>query len=263
MELDVFVNQLCERILGYMNAADKPGKVVDYAPAESLSKTTDVHLPLEGRGADAVFDDIDEFLRLCVKTNRAEFMNPLWGGLSTTGFAGEVIAALTNTSMYTYELAPFATLIEQAILKRMGELVGFSGGAGTLATGGSNGNMLGMLCAREVAFPSSTHRGIDGTKMAAFVSAESHYSVLMSANVIGIGHQNLFKIQCDEDGRMNPASLQEEINRARKSGLTPFCVVSTSGTTVRGAFDPLKAIGEIAHNEGCLLYTSPSPRDAL
>ena len=49
---------------------------------------------------------------------------------------------------------------------------------------------------------------------------------------------------------MNPASLQEEINRARKSGLTPFCVVSTSGTTVRGAFDPLKAIGEIAHNEG-------------
>ena len=61
MELDVFVNQLCERILGYMNAANKSGKVVDYAPAESLSKTTDVHLPLEGRGADAVFDDIDEF----------------------------------------------------------------------------------------------------------------------------------------------------------------------------------------------------------
>lgn len=250
MELDEFVNQLCERILVYMKDADERGKVVDYIPADSLSKTTDVHLPLEGRGVDAVFDDIDEFLRRCVKTNRAEFMNPLWGGLNTTGFAGEVIAALTNTSMYTYELAPFATLIEQAILKRMGELVGFSGGAGTLATGGSNGNMLGMLCAREVSFPSSTHRGINGTKMAAFVSEESHYSVLMSANVIGIGHQNLFKIQCDEDGRMKPSALQEEINRARASGLTPFCVVSTSGTTVRGAFDPLKAIGEIAHKEG-------------
>jgi glutamate/tyrosine decarboxylase-like PLP-dependent enzyme len=224
--------------------------VVDFVPAESLSKITDVGLPIEGRGQQAVFDDIDEFLRRCVKTNRPEFMNPLWGGLNTTGFAGEVIAALTNTSMYTYELAPFATLIEQAILKRMGELVGFSGGAGTLATGGSNGNMLGMLCAREVAFPSSTHRGIDGTKMAAFVSAESHYSVLMSANVIGIGHRNLFKIQCDEDGRMKPSALKDEIQRARKEGLVPFCVVSTSGTTVRGAFDPLKEIGEIAHEEG-------------
>ena len=151
------MNQLCQRILSYLEEAEEPGKVVDFVPAESLSKITDVGLPIEGRGQQAVFDDIDEFLRRCVKTNRPEFMNPLWGGLNTTGFAGEVIAALTNTSMYTYELAPFATLIEQAILKRMGELVGFSGGAGTLATGGSNGNMLGMLCAREVAFPSSTH----------------------------------------------------------------------------------------------------------
>ena len=250
MELEDFVNRLCERIIGYMESAEKPGKVVDYASAESLSKTTDVHLPLEGHGADALFDDIDEFLRHSVKTNRPEFMNPLWGGLSTAGFAGEVITALTNTSMYTYELAPFATLIEQAILKRMGELVGFSGGAGTLATGGSNGNMLGMLCAREVAFPSSTHRGIDGTKMAAFVSAESHYSVLMSANVIGIGHRNLFKIACDEDGRMRPDALRDEIQRARSEGLTPFCIVSTAGTTVRGAFDPLVEIGEIAHQEG-------------
>ena len=250
MELEDFVNRLCERIISYMQSAEEPGKLVDYTPAESLSKTTDVHLPLEGRGADAVFDDIDEFLRNCVKTNRPEFMNPLWGGLSPAGFAGEVITALTNTSMYTYELAPFATLIEQAILKRMGELVGFSGGAGTLATGGSNGNMLGMLCAREVAFPSSTHRGIDGTKMAAFVSAESHYSVLMSANVIGIGHRNLFKIACDEDGRMRPDALMDEIQRARSEGLTPFCIVSTAGTTVRGAFDPLVEIGKIAHQEG-------------
>jgi len=250
MELEDFVNRLCERIIAYMESAEKPGKLVDYTPAESLVKTIDVHLPLEGHGADALFDDIDEFLRHCVKTNRPEFMNPLWGGLSPAGFAGEVITALTNTSMYTYELAPFATLIEQAILKRMGELVGFSGGAGTLATGGSNGNMLGMLCAREVAFPSSTHRGIDGTKMAAFVSAESHYSVLMSANVIGIGHRNLFKIACDEDGRMRPDALRDEIQRARSEGLTPFCIVSTAGTTVRGAFDPLVEIGEIAHQEG-------------
>merc|ERR1719453_2530411 len=114
-----------------------------------------------------------------------------------TGFAGEVIATLTNTSMYTYELAPLATLIEQAILKRMAKIVGFQDGAGTLATGGSNGNMLGLLCAREVAFPGSTFNGIDGSKLAAFVSAESHYSVLMSANVIGIGHRNMFKVECD------------------------------------------------------------------
>ena len=122
MELDDFVNRLCQRILDYIESAEKPGKLVDFVPADSLSKTSDLHLPLEGRGMEAVFDDIDEFLRKTVKTNRAEFMNPLWGGLNLTGFAGEVITALTNTSMYTYELAPFATLIEQTILKRMANL---------------------------------------------------------------------------------------------------------------------------------------------
>ena len=41
-------------------------------------------------------------------------MNPLWGGMNIAAFAGEVIATLANNSMYTYELSPMATLIEQA-----------------------------------------------------------------------------------------------------------------------------------------------------
>mgnify|MGYP006130283927 CR=1 FL=1 len=76
-------------------------------------------------------------------------MNPLWGGLNIAAFAGEIIASMTNTSMYTFELAPMATLIEQALIKRMCEMIGFGEGNGTLTTGGSNGNMLGIMCARQ------------------------------------------------------------------------------------------------------------------
>jgi glutamate/tyrosine decarboxylase-like PLP-dependent enzyme len=199
-------------------------------------------------------DDIDEFLKQCVTTNRGEFMNPLWGGLNITAFAGEVIAALTNQSMYTYELAPLATLIEQTIINRMSEIIGFADGSGTLTTGGSNGNMLGMLCARQSTNPQSSKTGFDGTKYVAFVSSESHYSVLMSANVIGIGHQNVIKVACDDKGRMKSSSLQEEIHRSRSNGLIPFCIVATSGTTVRGAFDPLRDIAKIAHDESLWLH---------
>ena len=98
--------------------------------------------------------------------------------------------------------------------------------------------------------PSSTQSGFDGRKMVAYVSSEAHYSVLMSANVIGIGHQNVVKVACDEDGCMRPSALQEEIERTRREGGVPFCVVSTAGSTVRGAFDPLKEIGDIAHANG-------------
>lgn len=250
MKLDEFISAIADRMVDYLESGKSPGKVASPLPFASLARTSDVQLPLSGNGMGSVLDDIDAYLLACVKTNRAEFMNPLWGGINTVGLAGEIIAALTNTSMYTYELAPMATLIEQTLLKRMGELVGFTDGAGTLTTGGSNGNMLGMLCAREIMVPNSTRTGMNGTNMVAYVSQEAHYSVLMSANVIGIGHQNLVKVACDDDGRMRPDALKDEVDRSRRNGDIPFCVVSTAGTTVRGAFDPIREIGDVAHAEG-------------
>ena len=59
------------------------------------------------------------------------------GWIQSAAFAGDVIATLANNSMYTYELSPFATLIEQALIQRMCEMVGFADGNGTLTTGGS------------------------------------------------------------------------------------------------------------------------------
>ena len=254
-KLGEFLDNLVARIADYVDQShNKEQKTVDYLPASSRKKTTDLSLPLEGHGTEAVLDDIDEFLNQCVKTNRPEFMNPLWGGLNLAGFAGEVIAALTNQSMYTYELSPIATLIEKAVIERMMEIVGYGEGFGTLTTGGSNGNMLGMLCARQYADPMSSLNGFDGTKYVAFVSEEAHYSVLMSANVIGIGHQNLIKVKCDSGGRMNPESLLEEINRATSNDRVPFCIIATSGTTVRGAFDPLREIAQIAHDNDIWLH---------
>ena len=254
-ELTQFLDGLTHRIESYINSADNSGhKTVDYLTPSSRGQSTDLSLPLEGNGSQSILDDIDEFLRQCVRTNRPEFMNPLWGGLNVAGFAGEVIAALTNQSMYTYELSPIATLIEQAIVERMMEIVGYAEGFGTLTTGGSNGNMMGMLCARQASDPMSSVTGFDGSKYVAFVSAEAHYSVLMSANVVGIGYQNLVKVACDSRGRMKPESLVEEIVRARTNGQTPFCIIATSGTTVRGAFDPLKEIANIAHDNNIWLH---------
>ena len=254
-ELTQFLDGLTQRIELYINSADNTDhKTVDYLTPSSRGQSTDLSLPLEGNGSQSILDDIDEFLRQCVRTNRPEFMNPLWGGLNVAGFAGEVIAALTNQSMYTYELSPIATLIEQAIVERMMEIVGYAEGFGTLTTGGSNGNMMGMLCARQASDPMSSITGFDGSKYVAFVSSEAHYSVLMSANVVGIGYQNLVKVACDSRGRMKPESLVEEIVRARTNGQIPFCIIATSGTTVRGAFDPLKEIANIAHDNNIWLH---------
>lgn len=254
METAAFLDEVAKRIAAYIASKDAEGRVNPSASLATMRRTLDIQLPLEGHGLNAVLDDLDTFIANSVKTHRSEFMNPLWGGLSLPAFAGEMIAAMTNNSMYTYELSPIGTVIEQTILRRMSEMVGFPDGFGTLTTGGSNGNMLGMLCAREHQMVGSTKTGFDGRKSVIFVSAEAHYSVLMAANVIGIGHQNIIKVQCDGDGRMMPSRLEEEIAFARQEGLRPLCVVATAATTVRGAYDDLEALATIAHRENLWLH---------
>ena len=173
MESHEFLDSAFAMIKDYV--LDNKGKVNEHLDSSSRSRTTDTLLPLEGFSQEMLLEDVSSYLQNTVKTHKGGFMNPLWGGFNVASFAGEVIAAATNTSMYTYELAPVATMIEKAILKRMREYVGFESGFGTFTTGGSNGNMLGVLRGRRRAFPNSTYSGIDATKLAIFVSQESHY----------------------------------------------------------------------------------------
>ena len=254
METADFIDEVAIRLVNYLNAKDGTGRINPALSASSMRSTLDLHLPLEGHGLQAVLDDLDVFIANSVKTHRPEFMNPLWGGLTLPALAGEIVASMANNSMYTYELSPIATVIEQTLVKRMCEMVGFPDGFGTFTTGGSNGNMLGMLCARERLISGSTKRGFDGRSTVIFVSAEAHYSVLMAANVIGIGHQNIVKVQCDVHGCMRPDRLEEEIALARKEGMRPLCIVATAATTVRGAYDDIDALADIAHREGLWLH---------
>ena len=254
MEAEQFLDDVLARVKDFLAASQTESSIRFAESSQSLGKTTDLKLPLEGRGLEAALDDIETVLRHSVRTTAPGFMNPLWGGLSIASIAGEFVTAATNTAMYTYEIAPIATLIESTILKRMADLADFGTSQGTLTTGGSNGNLLGMLCARQAKIPLSSHSGFDGTKMVAFVSEECHYSFRIASNVIGIGHSNLIKVRCNEDGQMLPEALDEEIQRAQANDQIPFAVLATSGTTVRGSFDPLREIAGVAHKHSLWLH---------
>jgi glutamate/tyrosine decarboxylase-like PLP-dependent enzyme len=254
MEAEKFLDNVLARVKDFLATSQTDSNIRFAEPPQSLGKTADLKLPLEGRGLEAALDDIEAVLRHSVRTTAPGFMNPLWGGLSIASIAGELVTAATNTAMYTYEIAPIATLIESTILKRMAELADFGTSQGTLTTGGSNGNLLGMLCARQAKIPLSSHSGFDGTKMVAFVSEESHYSFSIASNVIGIGHSNLIKVRCNDDGQMLPEALDEEIQRALASDQIPFAVLATSGTTVRGSFDPLREIAGVAHKHNLWMH---------
>jgi glutamate/tyrosine decarboxylase-like PLP-dependent enzyme len=189
-------------------------------------------------------------LHYAVRTGHRQFFNQLYGGFSLAGFAGDVVTALTNTSMYTYEVAPVATLMELALIDRMNGHLGFRGGEGIFCSGGSHANTIAVICARDRVFPHVRSAGWRGEERPVFfVSREAHYSFRHAANQLGIGIDNLVAVECDSRGRMTPEPLEREIAQSLEAGRTPFMVAATAGTTVLGAFDPLPEIAEICRRQ--------------
>lgn len=117
MEADAFLDEVLSRVNAFLQQSQHVDQIRSMETHQSLSRTSDLKLPIEGRGINSALDDIEMVLRNSVHTTAPGFMNPLWGGLSVASIAGELVTAATNTAMYTYEIAPIATLIETTILK--------------------------------------------------------------------------------------------------------------------------------------------------
>ncbi|MBL8993277.1 MAG: glutamate decarboxylase, partial [Spirochaetia bacterium] len=75
---------------------------------------------------------------------------------------------------------------------------------------------------------------------------DAHYSFAKAANILGFGTESCVKVPVDDAGRMRAATLENAIRSAKDSGRMPFFVGATAGTTVRGAFDPLPELAEVA-----------------
>nr|WP_322711462.1 pyridoxal-dependent decarboxylase [Nostoc sp. ChiSLP03a]MDZ8212682.1 pyridoxal-dependent decarboxylase [Nostoc sp. ChiSLP03a] len=83
-----------------------------------------------------------------------------------------------------------------------------------------------------------------------YTSTQAHSSIEKAARVAGIKRENFHLIEVDAHYRMCPKLLQQQIIADIKSGLIPFYIAATVGTTSSHAIDPLTEIGALAqvHN---------------
>ena len=254
-EQEVILRKAFEVILNYLQANQNQDlKVLDYQSADFLTQTLDLSLPQQGVAPEQLISMIELYLQHSVRTGSRQFFNHLWGGFESSGLLAEMATSVANTSMTLYESAPVALLMEQELIRMLNHLVGFSDGEGLMVTGGSNANLVGMLCARHKFLPEAKHQGLGNCQLVGFVSDQAHFSLLKAANVLGIGLDNLVKVNSDAQGRMIPQELDLAIEHSYSQGKTPFFVAATAGTSVLGAFDPLPAMAEITQKYGLWLH---------
>jgi glutamate/tyrosine decarboxylase-like PLP-dependent enzyme len=259
-EIDATLQRAAQLSAEYLAAhQDRSVPVARPLPPEELLEAMDLTLREEGRPFADLIGDMEQVLAYSVRTGHPRFFNQLFGGWDPAAILGEWITALVNTSMYTYEAAPVATLMEVEIIRRMNRMVGFTEGEGVFAPGGSSSNLMAALAARHRAFPHAKregHRPEDRPVM--FLSTEAHYSVLRAANIMGLGLNAAVEVPCDEGGRMIPEALELAVDEAVSRGGTPFFVAATAGTTVAGAFDPIDPIADVTERHGLWLHVDAS-----
>ena len=248
---EIVVNKAVSMVNKYLASNSK---VVNYQTANVLKEKLDLTLPDDGVALEELIPVVESYLQYSVRTGSTQFFNLLFSGYSIPGILAEMVTSASNTTMHTYEVAPVATLMEIELIKKLNSLVGFNEGEGLMVTGGSNANMIGMLCGRHQVLPEAKFKGLGNHQLLAFVSEQSHYSYSKAANLLGIGIENLVKIKSDVDGRMIPEALEATIQQSLSEEKTPFFVGATAGTTVLGAFDPLPSLAEITKKYGLWLH---------
>ena len=245
-------DQLGEIICSYIDNSIN-ANAVDYISASDLIKKVPLEIPANPGDFDKVLSFVKTYLNSSVNTLSPKFSNQLYGGLTTGSFVGEIITAITNTSMATYEIAPFASLIEKKLIEYLSGKVGWDKHDGIMLTGGSNANMMALIAARNTRFPSVKDNGLKQS-ICAFISDQAHYSFKKAFHIMGLGEENLIKVKSDELGKMIPEDLNNKIEEVKKQGKTPFFIGATAGTTVYGAFDPIKELKEIADQHNCWFH---------
>ncbi|XP_074652142.1 glutamate decarboxylase 1-like [Tubulanus polymorphus] len=244
-----FLTEVVDILIDYIKRVnDRSSKVLDFHHPHQLKEALDhcLEIPETPRDLEQVLSDCKETLKYGVKTGHPRFFNQLSSGLDMIAVAGEWLTATANTNMFTYEIAPVFTLMEEVTLQKMREYIGWQEGDGIFAPGGAISNLYAVHAARHKFFPECKVKGMKAIpRICIFTSEQSHFSLKQAGAVLGFGTESVITVTCDERGKMIPDVLEEKILEAKANNITPFFVSCTAGTTVLGAFDPIKSIAEI------------------
>ena len=247
--------EILQRATAFAEAQSMP--VSQPLDAEQLLQVIDLSLGDAAGTIEELEQAVMDYIKYSPKVGHPEFYKLLYSGQNKDALLGDWVASLSNATMHTYQVGPVATLMELELIKQWNKLVGFKDGEGVMVSGGSQANIVGMMLARHKICPDFKTRGYtatQGKKLIAYVSDQSHYSNQRAVNTLGIGSDNLRSIRSDDYGRLSPSALEQAVQKDIESGHLPFYIGLTAGTTVAGAFDPVKPCHEIAKKYGLWLH---------
>ena len=204
-----------------------------------------------------VYRDVSENLMPYPMGNiHPRFWSWYMGSSNYTGAIGDFLAAIQGSNLGGGNHA--AALMDQQVIGWCKEMVGFPASAsGTLVSGGSMANIIGLTVARNVkADVDVRERGVRAIEkpLRFYGSDQIHSCHRKAIETLGLGNQALRRIPCDSGFRIDLSALRAAIAEDRAAGFHPACLIGTAGTVNTGAIDDLRGLARLAREEDLWLH---------
>lgn len=250
----VFMDQLEDLI----DTFDKSESVSTYYSPRAIRKSVPLHIQDEPLPPGRLMEILKEIIIRTPKTANQSFYNQLYGGKEDVAVIADMMVARMNNSMYTYKVSGPHILIEQEVLRKACDVIGFAHGEGMFCPGGSLANLVAMMLARNTCNPDIRDHGVSGKTYVAYTSEHGHYSIKKNAGIIGTGRNNVREVAVNARGEMIAEEFGQLVEQDIAAGLTPFFVNLTAGTTLLGAFDNVAKLSAIAKARNIWIHVDGS-----
>lgn len=170
----------------------------------------------------------------------------------------DALGSVTNQVMAIYEMGPWGVGVEQALVGRLSEAIGWDPktSAGIVTHGGAAANLTALLAARNVTLGDTWEAGLQqsGPPPVLVTQGDSHYSMMRAAGIMGLGTRQVIKSELDHRRRLDPDKLDIRLTELIAQGHPVIAVVACACATPIGAFDPLNEIADVCEKHGVWMH---------
>jgi len=240
---------LIDRIAGFLESL--PSHPV--TPAESpavVRQALEAHRTLPQRGTDPaqlLHQAADLLFDHSLFNGHPRFWGYITSSAAPIGALADLLAAAVNPNVGAWLLSPMASEIEGQTIRWIAEMLSYPVECGGLfVSGGNMANFVCFLAARQARAGFDVRvKGMDGTRLRAYCSKETHTWVQKAADITGMGTDAIRWISVDAEMRIDVAELRAQIRKDIDAGDRPALVVGNAGSVSTGAVDPLPELAAL------------------
>ncbi|KIM93802.1 hypothetical protein OIDMADRAFT_35269 [Oidiodendron maius Zn] len=215
--------------------------IVNIASSEETSLFDQYAVPGAPRSLESVIEEAKHIYDYRLRMDHPRFFGFIPSPVSPISWVGEVLNSAYNTHAGSWFQSSGPSIIERSLIVWLASKAGMpSSAGGAFVSGGSMANLTAMMLARDQILNFEQR-----ATAVAYVSDQTHSSVMKGLRVLGLANHQLRKVPTDQLFQMDVQKLADMVCEDTSLGLTPFIVVASCGTTNTGSIDPLHPIADL------------------